>query len=295
MAKLPNGEAPAQRLPNVSGPLVNACGLLVGYGLAAGVPGLAPDTGTKVAWSDTLAAALRAWGMAVPTERCTAAGVEAGDSGAAEEVAETPAAKAAVADAAQEPPTPDSNRAIPAGTVAQGAGLADTPMWIFTTAIVLLAAGFAAWHFGRARREVQPGLLQERAIGGGLRHAAAPAVEPGPVAGWQLEIAGQLPSGATFTRHCPINPAAIDAVIGSGAVNLRIDSPGVAGEHVRIGGSAGAMTLCGLATAAGTWINRVPCSRGEIMFIADGDTLVLGETPSRVRLLAPGANREAVD
>lgn len=295
MAKVASDEASAQRLPNISGPLVNACGLLVGYSLAAGVPSLASDMGTVIAWSDSLAAALRAWGTPVPAERCTAAGAEEADSGAAEEVAETPAAKAAEADAAREPPTPDTGRADPAGTTSTSMGRVRAPLWVFTAAIALLAAGFAAWRFGRARREAQPGLLQERAIGGGLRRSAAPAAESGPVAGWQLEIAGQMPSGATFTRHCAINPAAIDAVIGSGVVDIRIDSPGVAGEHVRLGGSAGAMTLCGLAAAAGTWINRVPCSRGEIMFIADGDTLVLGETPFRVRLLAPGAKRDAAD
>jgi len=113
------------------------------------------------------------------------------------------------------------------------------------------------------------------------------AVEPGPPAPASnsrpeqtdcvLEITGRLPDGTPFNRSCDVNGAAINVVIGRARADISIDSADVHREHARLSGSADMLTISDLGSARGTWINRVPCLKGEIMFIGAGDTIFLGE------------------
>lgn len=274
------GDDGAGPLPNVSGPLLDHCGHLAGYSLADGVPGMQAVAGTRYAWSDALAPALHLAAIPVAAAACLAASTE-------------PAA--AVGEGLADPVP--ATRPAPAGVGPQrpvrgeGAGRVPRLAW-YAVVLGVLAAALAAWRFRRRRSRAGPGLLQDTGIvRAGARRPPAGAPENGPAAaapaGWQLELRGQLPSGAGFVSSCPVNPAAIDVVIGSGAAGLMLDAPGIRREHIRLGGSAGALTITDLGSATGTWINRVPCTRGEIMFLAGGATVVLGETSFQVKVLPP--------
>lgn len=283
-------------LPNVSGPLLDRCGNLAGFSLAAGVPAMQPAEGTVYVWSAELRAALQRVGVTVGQGRCdaAAAGTRPEPDGAVAPVAEE------TTDAADREPASSASRAAepsPTAAIARP-DRGGWPLWAWVTACLGAVAAVSAIAWRLRRRARPPGLLQDAAVYRTARRSAddGPARgEPGGAGpGWQLEIRGQLPGGAGFRRRCPVNPAAIDVVIGSGAADIRIDVPGIAREHVRLGGSAGALTLADLG-AGGTWINRVPCSLGEVMFLADGDTVVLGETGFRVELVPPGGEAPPED
>lgn len=281
--------SPAGRLPNVSGPLIDACGLLAGYSIAAGVPGMEPAPGTRYTWSAALLPALRSMGVEAKSAACGAGAVDgAGAPGGVPETA-TPATAGDTGAPAAEP-----EAGTDAGAVRAAAEERRTrwPLlaWV-AAAIGALGAALVWRRRHHAPRMRAAGLLQETVIGQRGRTRATAESPVSTAGGWSLEVRGELPSGAEFQRHCAVSPAAVDAVIGSAAADITIDAPGIGREHARLGGSAGAMTLCCLGAAGGTWINRVPLSRGEIMFLAEGDTVVLGETSFRIRLVAPGADR----
>jgi hypothetical protein len=97
-----------------------------------------------------------------------------------------------------------------------------------------------------------------------------------------VEVSGRLPDGSPFISSCDVNGAAINLVIGRGRADINIDSEHVHREHARLSGSADALTISDLGSARGTWINRVPCMRGEIMFIGADDTIFLGDVSFQV-------------
>jgi len=91
-----------------------------------------------------------------------------------------------------------------------------------------------------------------------------------------------LPNGAAFQASCNVRSAAVDAVIGRGDSDIVIDSPDVQLAHARIGGSVAMLTITDLGSTRGTWINRVPCLKGEIMFICPEDMIFLGDVSFRI-------------
>ena len=99
-----------------------------------------------------------------------------------------------------------------------------------------------------------------------------------------LEASGTLPNGVPFRKSCPVAGAAIHAVIGSGPVELTIESGSVRREHARVAGSAALMTFTDLGSHGETWINRVPCLKGEIMVVNADDTIVLGNVSLQLQI-----------
>jgi pSer/pThr/pTyr-binding forkhead associated (FHA) protein len=97
-----------------------------------------------------------------------------------------------------------------------------------------------------------------------------------------LEINGNLPNGAPFQASCNVRSAAVGAVIGRSGGDISIDSQEVQRAHARIGGRAGMLTITDLGSTRGTWINRVPCLKGEIMFIGPDDMVFLGDVSFRI-------------
>jgi hypothetical protein len=156
-------------------------------------------------------------------------------------------------------------------------------------AVLLLAAllAFRWWlrKWRGAPGEPVPSLLQDapaRFFRSG-RNTGRPAVASIPEpANCVLEINGNLPNGAAFQASCNVRSAAVDAVIGRGDSDIAIDSPDVQREHARVGGSVGMLTITDLGSTRGTWINRVPCLKGEIMFIGPEDMIFLGDVSFRV-------------
>jgi len=91
-----------------------------------------------------------------------------------------------------------------------------------------------------------------------------------------LLIRGILPDGTSFEDSFPVSERAINVTIGRGDADLRIDSPAVSRRHANLNGTSVELTVSDLGSSNGTSVNGVPCLEGEIMFIAPGDTLVLG-------------------
>jgi FHA domain len=117
----------------------------------------------------------------------------------------------------------------------------------------------------------------------GGRNTELPAVETVPEpSDCVLEINGNLPNGKPFQASCNVRSAAVDAVIGRGGGDITIDSQDVQRAHARIGGSVGMLTITDLGSSRGTWINRVPCLKGEIMFIGPDDLIFLGDVSFRI-------------
>jgi hypothetical protein len=155
---------------------------------------------------------------------------------------------------------------------------------------VLLLATLAAvvWWLRRPRPalvEPPPSLLQDAPPrffrrGG---NAESPAVESAPEpTDCVLEISGNLPNGTPFQASCNVRSAAVDALIGRSGCDISIDSQDIQRSHARISGTAKMLTITDLGSTRGTWINRVPCLKGEIMFIGIDDLIFLGDVSFRV-------------
>lgn len=291
-------------LPNVTGPLVDACGNFAAFSSAEGVQSMDTNTSPAYLWQDGLQRLLAGMSLTLAEAPCPVPAATtdsaATDSAAAEsatdeaETQQTNAASGSTLDEATEVPAeaaqaggaadPDSNSAS-----AEGGLTAATPVWLYAVlgvcllVIVMLAA--VIWWLRRIKAGVQssrvaPSLLQESlsaGVGSSTDQDSLPA-------DCVLEITGRMSNGSPFTQACEVSAAAVNAVIGRGAVDLVIDSQAVHREHARVGGSADLLTISDLGSPRGTWINRVPCLRGEIMFITPEDTIFLGDVSFQVAL-----------
>jgi hypothetical protein len=168
--------------------------------------------------------------------------------------------------------------------------------WLGLLAAAILTGVFGLHYRRRAistRRDAPAGSAGMSA--GQPQAQQSPAAAPGsPDAASQadcvVEISGRLSDGTPFLGSCDVNGAAINLVIGRGRADIVIDSADVHREHARLSGSADMLTISDLGSSRGTWINRVPCLRGEIMYIGSEDTIFLGDVSFQVsvRTRQPG-------
>ena len=91
-----------------------------------------------------------------------------------------------------------------------------------------------------------------------------------------VKIIGNLPNGKPFQASGGVTAAAVNIVIGRESADIVIDSSELDRQHIRLGGSGDMLTISDLGSSRGTWINAVPCLKGEIMYITPGDTIYLG-------------------
>jgi hypothetical protein len=313
-------------LPNVSGPLLDACGNLVGWSSSNGVQSMETTASPAYLWQDGLQQALDSVAVKLVTAPCPvlapalaaddvadATGAEASataeaDAGRSNAEFAAGAISADLGPAAPEPagavqqgkevevaPAQDEDLkgtlALPGQVVARPGGHGPA-FWMGLGLIlaVLLLAALLAFRWWLRKWRGAPGepvrsLLQDappRSFRSG-RNTGRPAVTSVPEpADCVLEINGNLPNGAAFQASCNVRSAAVDAVIGRDGSDIAIDSPDVQRVHARIGGSADMLTLTDLGSTRGTWINRVPCLKGEIMFIGPEDMIFLGDVSFRV-------------
>ena len=278
-----------QPLPNVTGPLVDQCGHLAGFSSADGVQSMDTDKAPSYLWKDGLLHALQRLSLELTEAPCP----EFTDM-PAEAVAESPQT------AQQAPPLPDitsptgdSGQSAVADNVAQRvapdkSGFA-TARWLQGILVAVVLASLA-WllvrqRFATSSRGASPSATPV---------AIAATVSSGSPAGHidrnrehtdcTVEISGRLPDGTPFVRTCDANGAAIDVVIGRGQTDITIECEDVHREHVRLSGSKDMLTISDLGSSRGTWINRIPCMRGEIMFIGAEDTVFLGDVSFQVRV-----------
>jgi hypothetical protein len=313
---------PDSNLPNVTGPLLDACGNLVGFSIADGVQDMAPSPATQYRWQAALLAVLAELGL-TPTGASCAAGPALAESvadataeataAAAPEPAETAAASAAEPPPAEPPPTAQAPAEVPpeeppfdelppveSGPYAadgiaapQPAGPARVSWWWPAGALLLISAGYGVrWLRKRGgRRPRAPAAAAastephyDRAGAGDDTAAelARPAEE------YRLVLRGKYADGRDLSVAAGVSDKAINVEIGRGATDLVLDSAAVSRRHARLNGTARALTITDLGSSNGTSINGVPCLEDEIMYVEPGDTVLLGDVRFTV-LLEPAA------
>ena len=305
--------APDSRLPNVTGPLLDDCGHLFGFSAAEGIQSVATDRAPRYTFRPGLAAVLDQLNVTLPQAGCRDASAPAAAAGIAAEspAAESPATELPVAGLpAVVPPAMSADersitgalplQAAPAG----GAAGSQTPLlqrlwWLLVLVVLFLAAG--AWLWTRRGRASPPhdAALPAVTMPARSNRAADPTDDGVPAERDNddalLEIRGRMPDGTSFTRHCRVNEAAIHVVIGRSAGSVRIDSPEVQREHAVLAGSADQLTLSDLGSSRGTWINRVPCLPGEVMYVGPEDVIFLGDVSFQLRIQPARTSSGAAD
>lgn len=103
-----------------------------------------------------------------------------------------------------------------------------------------------------------------------------------------VSISGQFGNGKSFSRHCVVEQAHIDIIIGRGEVDISIESPMVSRQHARLKGTASSLTFSDLGSGNGTFIGAIPCLPGEIMFIQPNDEISLADVHFRVSVKVTG-------
>ena len=277
------------RLPNVTGPLLDGCGHWFGFSAAQGVQSMETERAPAYTFRTGLAAVLDQLNIAVPQLPCDPP-LAATDS--------APAAEVAVAETEQRPgeiqdvsgvlsvPDPADAFATTQGTLLRRFG------WLLVLPLVLLA-GLGVVRYRRSHTRSAAGAVHPPVAPPQHATEAVPAnaSPPEPPPDCLLEIRGRMPDGSAFTRSCKVHAAAVHVVIGRSSGNILIDSAEVHREHAVLAGSADQLTVSDLGSASGTWINRVPCLTGEIMFIEPEDTLFVGDVSFQISVTSHESER----
>ncbi|RPH97538.1 MAG: FHA domain-containing protein [Lysobacterales bacterium] len=322
--------SPGSALPNVTGPLLDACGNLAGFSIAEGVQEMAPSPATQYRWQPALLAVLAELGLAPTGAPCGA--LPANAEQIPTQAEQVPAAAAAEPEQ-PEVPAVIATEAAPAETPAEtspdelpfaelpplesGPYVVDrTPIlpvvppsgpswWWLVGALLLFIAGLGLRRLRRLRQRGwrRPPAPPDAAVDAGADSAtadagrdagkAAPPEFAEPAQAFRLVLRGQYADGRELLAAVAVSDKAINVEIGRGATDLVIDSPAVSRRHARLNGTAQALTLIDLGSSNGTSINGVPCMEHEIMYLEPGDTVLLGDARFTVTLeFAAGGQRQ---
>jgi hypothetical protein len=310
------GPGSGSGLPNVTGPLLDACGNLAGYSVADGVQDMAPSPATQYRWQPALLAVLAELGLTPTGAPCGAEAAAAPPEPAP--TAELPAAVIAEPAAAEPappeppPPEPPPAEAPPAELpfdelppVESGPYAADglevpqpvepaRPSWWWPAVALLLIAAGCGLRWLRKRGWQRPpgppdtaGDAAANARADAMDDAAAEPAQPAQE--FRLVLRGQYADGRDLQASVGVSDRAINVEIGRGATDLVLDSPAVSRRHARLNGTAQALTITDLGSGNGTSINGVPCLEHEIMYLEPGDTVLLGDVRFSI-LLEPAAD-----
>lgn len=104
-----------------------------------------------------------------------------------------------------------------------------------------------------------------------------------------IMIEGSIGTDTRFKRFCAVDTGQINIVIGRGEVEISIEHPAISRTHARLEGNAELMTLSDLGSNNGTFIRGIPCLKGEVMFIATGDDIFLGDVQFRISVITDQA------
>jgi hypothetical protein len=319
--------SPGSALPNVTGPLLDACGNLAGFSIAEGVQEMAPSPATHYRWQPALLAVLAELGLTPTGAPCGALPANAeqiptqaeqvpAPAAAEPEQPEAPAViatEAAPAEAAAEappeelpfaelPPLESGPYVVDRTPIQPGVTPSGPSWWWLMGALLLFVAGLGLRRL-RQRGWRRPPAPPDAAANTGADAATADAGrEAGKDAppefaetaqAFRLVLRGQYADGRELLAAVAVSDKAINVEIGRGATDLVIDSPAVSRRHVRLNGTAQALTLTDLGSSNGTSINGVPCMEHEIMYLEPGDTVLLGDARFTVTLEpAAGGQRQ---
>ena len=276
-------------LPNVSGPLIDDCGSLAGFSSADGVQSMDTSTSPAYLWKNDLRQALAVASVVLLEEDCSKPETVVADQTEEENIPEL------IEPAIEEPATGSLLESEEVTGTDEASGEGNLPGLGLLAAIVLGGLFWFGYHRRKnssAAHEIKPtgSLLTS---GESMRSSASLAETTSPdLADSSIEVSGKLSNGSAFLSTCKVNEAAIDIVIGRGEVDIKIDSQAVHREHARLSGSGESLTITDLGSASGTWINRVPCLKGEIMFIGPEDTLFLGDVSLQIEIKSAQTDAE---
>ncbi len=307
--------ATATPLPNVTGPLVDACGHLAGVSLADGVQTMAPSAGTRYRWQGALQQVMEALGLpvrgvpcgtALPTEPAPGeTPVPAATEPEASDGAQAPVTEAEaeeVEPGADEEPTaveeaappewpfgelpPHEDETAGADKVAVESGGEDSPTrawWWLAGGLLLVAAGLAVHRARQANGSGASAAVTATASDPGETTGAGVA-GTGPQDSWRevrpdsrVVLRGRHADGRSLEVSAGVSAHAINLEIGRGATDLVIDSPAVSRRHARLNGTLAELTIADLGSSNGTSIDGVPCLEGEIMYLEPDSTVILGD------------------
>jgi len=304
-------------LPNVTGPLLDRCGNVVGFSVANDVQTLATSPGTRYRWRQTLLRVLQDLGQR-PAPSAYREETEA--AGEPEQPAEEPAEAVEASPVAEEappepviekeevPPEPDAplpdleilppievdEPAEPEPTPAPGPEPTASSAWYWlwaALALIAAGAGLRRWRRRLAGASDEPGADGAEDSGPDDNETRADA--PPPRLDSQVRLEGELADGTPLSISCPVSARAINLTIGRGqAADLRIPSPAVSRRHATVNGSAGELTFSDLGSGNGSSINGVPCLENEIMYLEPGDVVVLGDARFTLRIVPDSGEDE---
>ena len=297
-------------LPNVSGPLLDACGNLTGYSTADGVQSMSTSESPRYHWKDSLLSILGEMQIDIVETSCKPEPIPAEEQQAEPEVeiipepepeplpeepvdeTETDVEESGeevlieeVGDLDEEslsdleilPPIEDGGS--PEGDASQDED-SGIPAWAWLLIAVLLLGSAFVVH--RYRNRQAPGAANESEASHGQASSQGSEEtddEPeftSPGLDSLLQIEGILADGTEFRHRCKVSRNAVNIVIGRSSTDIIIDSHAVSRQHASLNGSSKTLTITDLGSSNGTSINGVPCLEGEVMYIEPGDIIILG-------------------
>ncbi len=306
-----SGDTP---LPNVTGPILDACGRLTGYSSADGVQSMSTSESPRYHWKDSLLTILNEMQIDIiempceqlssPSEPEVEAIVETAEEPAQEPEPE-PADETETPDEETNDDKPvDDEPALEEESLselevlppieefdefADGAMHEDPeavdeskdsglPAWAWLLAAIFLLGSAIVLHRIRNKK----GLNVEAEAQGD--QPPFPKAQDGddelayPVPGLDslLVIEGILSDGTKFRHDCKVSHNAINIEIGRGNTDITIDSAAISRQHASLNGTGEMLTITDLGSSNGTSINGIPCLEGETMFIEPDDIIILG-------------------
>ena len=294
-------------LPNVTGPILDACGRLTGYSSADGVQSMSTAESPRYHWKDSLLAILNELqidiiempceqpppSVAPEDETIVETGVNLTDENETGKV--EPNEDKTIDEPEEEllweldvlPPIEDFDDLADGakheeiGAEAKDDNEVDDEgltvwAWLFSS-FLLLASAFVLHRIRNTRS------LNAEAEVQADHPSYPPAPEdddeltyPAPGLDSLLVIEGILSDGTQIRQSCKVSRNAINIVIGRGNADINIDSSAISRQHVSLNGTRTMLTITDLGSSNGTSINTIPCLEGETMFIEPGDIIILG-------------------
>ena len=292
-----SGETP---LPNVTGPLLDACGNVAAFSIAHDIQTMETSPGTRYQWRNTLREVLDRLGVRPSPSACSEAVAPPAET---EEALPTPVEQAApeppveeIADESEpepagieeEEPQPQETLELEILPPIESDGeepaiepLSERPVeepasgsiWLILAAAFILAGLALHWW----RKSAMQAEEEAAPVSVPPPSSEEEPERPEPVLDSLLVLTGHTGPEKTFEVSCPVAGLAVNAIIGRGNADLVIDSPAVSRQHAALNGTSEALTITDLGSNNGTRINGVPCLEGEIMYVKTGDTVMLGD------------------
>ena len=297
-----SGETP---LPNVTGPLLDACGNVAAISIANDVQTMQTSPGTRYQWRGTLLGVMETLGIQPAPSACVAPSPEPEPEAepAIEEKAPPPDEEEVIEPPAEEAPSEPEPEALADEPLEEEPTIPEEALvevlppietgdepaeelppepepssgwaWLLLAGVLIAAAtGLHFWRRALAIQEEEP--AEEPYPDQQSADENEESAWQAPVMDSRLRLQGSLADGTPFEAACPASSSAVNVVIGRGSADLQIDSMAVSRQHAALNGTAQALTITDLGSNNGTSVNGVPCLEGEIIYVEPGDTVILG-------------------